>query len=337
MTIPETALRAERASVGSLRSEWNELLRQSSADTIFLTHEWQSLWWEVLGRPDHLEDSTLTVRRDGQLVGIAPLYRSGQSVGLSGGEEIADFLDIIAVDECGEEVIEAVLDALDDVNWTHLTLRNLRAGSTAHTHVYTAAIRRGYRVDVEQEDVSPFIQLPATWDAYLQSLTKKDRHELRRKLRRLHSAGHVTWYPVGAGPNLSADVDDFIRLLKASAEEKAGFMSAQMEAWFHALARQFVPTGQMQLSFLDLDGHRVAAIICFSHNRRLLLYNSGYDPEYAPMSVGLALKAYGIHDAIAAELEVYDFLQGSESYKYDLGAVNAPIYRVDLRRGPVVS
>ena len=31
--------------------------------------------------------------------------------------------------------------------------------------------------------------LPATWDEYLGTLSKKDRHELRRKLRRLESGG----------------------------------------------------------------------------------------------------------------------------------------------------
>jgi len=36
----------------ALASEWNDLLARSRYDTFFLTHEWQSVWWQQLGAGD---------------------------------------------------------------------------------------------------------------------------------------------------------------------------------------------------------------------------------------------------------------------------------------------
>ncbi len=324
MSRPET--------LASLRAEWDALLKQSAADTIFLTWEWQNLWWSVLGRPSGATPDTLAVRGADGLIGVAPLLRQGSSIHFAGGEEIADFLDAIGRSGREQQVAEALLDHLADQPWDLVDLRNLREDALALRFLRPAAERRGLAVEVEQEDVSPWLKLPATWEEYQQSLSKKDRHELRRKLRRLASAGNVRWYAVDEPARYRADVEDFVRLHRLSAEAKAEFMTPEMEGWFLALAERFAPSGQLKLYFLELDGVRVAAAILFDYRGRYLLYNSGYDPEYARLSVGLALKAYCIHDAIAAGREVFDFLQGHESYKYDLGAVDAPIFRMRIRR-----
>lgn len=318
-----------------LRADWDRLLHQSRADTIFLTWEWQELWWRVLGLPSSARPHLLTVRAGDELVGLAPLVAHGSSLHFAGGEEIADFLDLFALPGHEAELAAAVLDHLErepweTEPWETIDLRNLRADSLGLTYLAPEARRRGLRVEVEQEDVSPALALPASWEAYQAGLSKKDRHELRRKLRRLHSAGEARWYFVAdAGP---ADVADFIRLHRLSDESKADFMTDEMGRWFHAIVERFAPGGTLRLYFLDLDGVRVAATILFDYGDQFLLYNSGYDPDYARLSVGLALKAYCIHDAIAAGRGVFDFLQGNEPYKYDLGAVDKPIYRMKIRR-----
>ena len=315
-----------------LRAEWDHLLSRTPADTIFLTWDWQDLWWRVLAQPSGAEAHALACYSGGDLVGVAPLLREGSTYHLAGGEEIADFLDVVALPGQEAAVAGAVLGYLAERSWDLFELRNLRQTAFSLTHLAPEARRRGLAVEVEQEDVSPSLRLPGDWDAYLESLSKKDRHELRRKLRRLHSAGQVRWYQAADPARVPADVDDFIRFHRLSAEAKATFMTPEMEGWFLALVEHFQPKGLLRLYFLELDGVRLASAICFDYRSQILLYNSGYDPEYARLSVGLALKAYCIQDAIAANREVFDFLQGSEPYKYDLGGVDAPIYRMRIRR-----
>ena len=66
----------------ALAEEWNDLLKRSAFDTLFLTWEWQRTWWEHLGEGDLF---LIAMRDDqGRMAGIAPLYPHGHlSSGLS--------------------------------------------------------------------------------------------------------------------------------------------------------------------------------------------------------------------------------------------------------------
>ncbi len=174
--------------------------------------------------------------------------------------------------------------------------------------------------------------LPGSWDAYLATLSKKDRHELRRKLRRLGGAGDVAFREVASTEGLDAAMDDFLRLHRESREDKADFMNAHMEEFFRQVITCFVGSGMGKLFFLDVNAVRTAAVFCFDYEGRRLLYNSGYDLRYSHLSVGLLLKAMTIENAIEAGMTCYDFLRGNEPYKYDLGGIDSPIYQCMVER-----
>ncbi|MFW6174984.1 MAG: GNAT family N-acetyltransferase, partial [Chloroflexota bacterium] len=95
-----------------------------------------------------------------------------------------------------------------------------------------------------------------------------------------------------------------------------------------ALAR----AGMCRLYFLELDGKRVATSICFVYHGRNFIYNSGYDPEYRHLSVGLLNHALCIQSSIDEGLEYFDFMRGDESYKYHLGGSDRAVYDVFASR-----
>ena len=76
----------------------------------------------------------------------------------------------------------------------------------------------------------------------------------------------------------------------------------------------------------------MASCICFDYADTYLLYNSGYDPEYSSLSVGLLNKAFCIKEAIEVGRDTFDFLRGTERYKYDLGGKNSSVYQMVIRR-----
>ena len=98
------------------------------------------------------------------------------------------------------------------------------------------------------------------------------------------------------------------------------------------MATEFAVRGQFRMALLELDGKRVAACISFDYLDSYLLYNSGYDPDFSYLSVGILNKAFAIREAIGAGKRYFDFLRGPERYKYDLGAVDRTIYRLVVRR-----
>jgi CelD/BcsL family acetyltransferase involved in cellulose biosynthesis len=120
--------------------------------------------------------------------------------------------------------------------------------------------------------------------------------------------------------------------LRESSPEKMAFLTQEREKFFVDIARELAVRGQFKLYFLELNGVRVASCICFDYADSYLLYNSGYDPGYSNLSVGLINKALCIREAIEEGRRSFNFLRGSERYKYDLGGKNQVLYRVTGRR-----
>ncbi len=70
----------------------------------------------------------------------------------------------------------------------------------------------------------------------------------------------------------------------------------------------------------------------FVYRDRYHLYNSGYDPEYAGYSPGIAAAVHAMQDAIEEKAIAFDFLSGDEPYKYQLGASNTYTCKVSVVR-----
>ncbi len=323
-----------------LKAEWNNLLEHSISNTLFLTWEWQRTWWEHLGTS---ELRIITVREDdGTLVGIAPLFEetwkdgTTKSISLIGCVDVSDYLDIIAARGQEERVYAALLDMImraDFPAWHGgLHLCTLPEDSPTNAQLQAMAQARGLVAEWKLHDVSPVIDLPATWDAYLETLDKKQRHEVRRKLRRVEETDHK-WYAVDDTMSIDQAIVDFVDLHKKSRPDKHVFMDRRMEQFFVDIARRLQPRGWLQLDFLEIAGARAASILNFVYQNDVLVYNSGYDPEkYGQYSPGIVLFAFSIQDAIAAHRRRYDFLRGDEEYKYRFGARNTHVYELHIRR-----
>jgi CelD/BcsL family acetyltransferase involved in cellulose biosynthesis len=85
------------------------------------------------------------------------------------------------------------------------------------------------------------------------------------------------------------------------------------------------------LAFQSVGGQRVACVLAFRYGDRYYVYNSGYDPAYRDLAVGVVCMGRTIAAAIAEGAAIFDLLQGDEPYKYDYGAVNTSVYRCLVR------
>jgi CelD/BcsL family acetyltransferase involved in cellulose biosynthesis len=323
----------------ALAGEWNDLLKRSTFDTLFLTWEWQRTWWEHLGEGDLL---LITLHDDqGHLIGIAPLYRTVSARGerklnIVGCVDVSDYLDIIVAQGREKEVYSALLNYLDSAEvarWDAAELCNVPEISPAHQALAEMAVERGYEFRTLIEDVCPVIDLPATWDEYLASLDKKQRHEIRRKMRRIEREANVHWYIVDQDRNLSEEIEAFIELHQKSSADKDDFMDERMKGFFRAVAHVLHPPGWLQLAFIEVDGKQAASMLNFDYEDAILVYNSGYDPQrHAHLSPGIVLLAYCIQHAIELGRARFDFLRGDEPYKYRFGAKETKVYRLVIVR-----
>jgi CelD/BcsL family acetyltransferase involved in cellulose biosynthesis len=251
-----------------------------------------------------------------------------------------------------EAVYAAFLDWLaspEAPDWDLLDLCNQPQASLAHTLLPEMAVARGWNVQTVEEDVCPVVTLfqesgvagdpgaDAAWDTYLAGLDKKERHEIRRKIRRVEREAPDSRLIViegdGAEMDLDTAVDRFITLHRLSSPAKDAFMTDEMQAFFHAIARALADHAWLKLFFIEADGAPAASYFCFDYNDEILVYNSGYDPMANPhLSLGWVLMARVIQYAIAAGKTRIDFLQGSEDYKYRFGGRDTIVYRTLIRK-----
>jgi len=324
-----------------LCGEWMSVLAQSASASIFLSWQWQSAWWQAFGSG---RDLFVLVHRseEGRPVGVAPFYRKRLGSGarvlrLVGGIELSDYLDILHVAGAEAAVCAATVKYLvaHEDEWDVLDLRCLAADSLTRKVLPALFGERGYAVREVVEEECPILILPETWEEYLGGLSSKQRHELRRKMRRAGDVVAPGIERITSERELPEALEAFFSLHRQAGPEKEAFLTPQVREFFGAFARAFFEAGWLDLCFLVAGGKRVASLLCFDWNDGLYVYNSGYDSRYASFSVGIALLGRSIHDAIGRGKKRVDFLRGREQYKFQLGAQAFPIYRLTVHKGMV--
>jgi len=290
---------------------------------------------------DAAQHTTLRHGHDAALTAVPPTATAI----FFGASYHADYATILAAPADLPAVADALVADLrarassPDPDWDALDLRRLRCGdpvADALAGAFSAAeMDARWTLNLEREDVCPVAALPAggTMDDYLGSLGKKERHEIRRKVRRAEAAGEVVLTESQAP---LSDLDAFIDLHQAKWGADGLFPSTaggdQSRVLFRRLFELFGVDGPLRLSFLTVGDRRVAAGVHFETADRVLYYNAGVDPDARDLSPGVVMVERFTRRAIERGQTAMDFLRGNEPYKYEWGAVDEPIQRLLVRR-----
>lgn len=332
----------DASAFDELKDEWQVLVEHSCTNTIFSTWEWHKNWWHAY-HPGDLW--VLAIRGDGnRLLGIASMFiehneTHGRTVRHVGCEDVTDYLDFIIDRDCTGPVYQALVSYLvaHQDEYDLLNLCNVPEASPSTQAFVDGLKAENYDVTVSQQDVCPVIELPEDFETYLSNLDKKQRHEVRRKLRRAEGQrkmGSLDWYIVDESHDLEVEMDHFLRLMAASHPEKAGFLEEGTHVtFFKSIVPAALARGWLQLNFLTINETPVATYLNFDYNDHILVYNSGLDPEeYGQFSPGIVLLAYTIEHAIEEGRELFDFLRGDEQYKYRMGGKDTTVLNVRAQR-----
>lgn len=322
----------EQGTFESLADHWQHLIEESPEPTFFDSQTWQQTWWDEFGEGSELK--LLTVRSDsGDVSMIAPLMVDGSEVSFLGSTDLVDYHDFLTKDRLTPRCIQTVVSAISEMpEIDKILLQSLPGNSPTITQFREAAEQAGWNVEIEQEDVAPRIELPDTWEEYVSNLRKKDRHELRRKLRRLEAAGEVKLVELSSPEYIEPAMGDFMRLHRMSTPDKNEFMTTEREQFFCKVAVALARENLTRLVFLEIDGVREATSLSFVSGNVRYLYNSGYNPAQSKLSVGLLNHALAIKSSIESGHRIFDFMRGNESYKYHLGGTDRQVFALTATR-----
>ena len=335
----------------ALAEQWNHLHQDSASAVPFLRHEYLAAWWQTLGGGEWPRGALYVItgrQANGSLAGIAPLFLTENKDGLPalmllGSIEISDYLDLLARPEHLPAFLDALLEHLagpDAPAWQVLDWYNLLDSSPTLPALAEASARRGWTLAQEPLQHCPYIPLPGDWEQYLtEQVDKKQRHEIRRKLRRIEELNArsdlahqpVRWYIVQDEATLDAEIADFLGLM-ANDPEKARFLSEAMRAQMRLAVHAAFRAGWLQLSFLEVNGEKAAGYLNFDYGDHIWVYNSGLDFRFREYSPGWVLLGYLLQWANEHQRGIFDFMRGDEDYKYKFGAIDRRVVRVTVRR-----
>jgi CelD/BcsL family acetyltransferase involved in cellulose biosynthesis len=367
-------LRAERRRLDDIpRSTWDALLARTPWATPFSSWAFHRAWWDGYGATAHDETLLIcpsgrpadvdpvaivplmhrhevepsdalthtTIRHGGHLE-LTPVPPRAKAI-FFGASYHADYATVLTAPQDLRSVAEAVgayLAGPDCGDWDVVDLRRLRCADPAGAALAAAfgplAAAHAWTLTQEREDVCPVMTLPEGIDVegYLSTLGKKERHEIRRKVRRAEAVGTIRLEDA-ADP--LEQLDEFIDLHQKRWGVDGLFPPTPGGARSRVFARRLFELagadGPVRLTFLSVGARRIAAGVHFETADGILYYNAGIDPDAKDLSPGVLMIHAYIGRAIERGLRRFDFLRGDEPYKYEWGAVDEPIQRLLVRRG----
>ncbi len=366
-------LHAERRRVADIpQATWDELAARTPWATTFASWAFHRAWWDAFGDNAHEETLlvcadgpdgdepraiiplmhrhqveptdalTHTTMRHGDPLELTRVDPAATTV-FFGASYHADYATILAAPADLPAVATALADHLADTAgrhpWDVVDLRRLRCGDPTTDALASAfgarEVAEGWTLNIEREDVCPVVTLPAGTDieGFLATLGKKQRHEIRRKVRRAEAVGEIR---LEDSLDPLADLEAFIELHQKRWGELGLFPDTpggeQSRVFARRLFELYGADGPLRLTFLKVGSRTIAAGIHFETPDGYLYYNAGVDPDARDLSPGvLTIYAY-VARALGAGKRRLDFLRGNEPYKYEWGAVDEPIQRVLVRR-----
>ena len=323
-------------------TDWNQLVEQSIADTPFSRYEYLNEWWKTLGGGEWTGKDGVTppllvlvsATENNQLIGIAPLFIAEhdgqQALMLVGSIEISDYLDLIVREQDLPRFVSGLFDFLTSASvssWSAVDWYNIPDTSPTRAALQVEFEKRGWPYHAEIYRPTPRIALNGSFDEYLSRLDKKQRHEIRRKMRRAaESELNVRFTIIDINADIETEINDFFHLMTQD-PNKANFLTPLMREQMAVTIRTAFEQGYLWLAFLEIGGVKVAASLNFDYKNKLWGYNSGVSREHMELSPGWVLLAHTIQWCCENGRYEFDFMRGDEEYKYRFGGVNRYVMR----------
>jgi len=247
---------------------------------------------------------------------LLPLFQDTTSLRFVGEADLTDYHSPLGASDAIRSLAGAFFAGV--AAGTTVTLDSLPA--EAATPLETGLVDAGIDIARDQYEVAAVLTLPGSFDEWLSTIGKKERHEVRRKRRRFEEELGPPHLERVSGPDALATFADMHR---SASGDKGTFMTPDMTALFFDLHHN---AGAVIDVLSSHAGDPVAAAFGFEDDTGYYLYNSAYSPNARSASPGIVMLASLIERAIGAGKTVFDFLKGDEPYKFRHGAQPRPLY-----------
>lgn len=313
---------------------WATLVRRDPGGTPFHGPTWNTAWMQVRGSG---ELALRLVSDESGPVAAFPEVVDPSAAGraeVPGGRDLTDYRGPVGADDGRGAAVASWLASLAADGVTTFDLHGIAVDGGWLDEVAACAGAAGFELTGRRrEDVCPRVDLTGDDpEAWLERLDGKERHELRRKGRKL--ARDLGGMELVEAPQdqLEPALERFWDLARQSEGDKGEFFDDEgHRALFDAQVRAFAGSGVLRIHELVAGGLPAAAMVSVVDEREWGLYNSALDPALASFAPGTVLAAELCTLAAREGKQTFDFLRGDEDYKYRFGAVDRVLEQATLR------
>ena len=310
---------------GPLSEQWEALAERSNASP-FSYPGWFSAWCRAFGVGDtHL----VTLRRSGDLVGLAPLRKRGACLASLAnahtplyewvGDEVnvAEEITQVLLSERPRRISVAMLDPSDP-------------GSQA---IIRTAAAEGYRIERRIVTAAPVVKVGGEWKSYEAGLRTKLLSELRRRQRRLQERGNLSLEVYDGTENLEGLLREGFRVEGSGWKGERGTSinsRVATRSFYTDVARWASEKGWLRLAFLRLDAAALAFDYSLERNGIHYLIKTGYEQGFRKFAPGMVMRHMMLERAFQHRLAAYDFLGEDYAWKREWSAAQQERMNVEL-------
>jgi CelD/BcsL family acetyltransferase involved in cellulose biosynthesis len=313
---------------------WEVLLGATPAGTTFHSPVWQKAVVELLAKPGRLR--LIVVWRGSELIAVLPMSVRDDGLLESLAPGVSDYLDPLIHPEHEADAWRVILKLMTKLRagkWKGVTLHNVRDGAACRGILPELAAAEGFSFESTVYESCPALTLPKTWEEFLVTLDSHERKETRRKVNKVMTKGAGRVVRCGSDPaEIAAALPVAMGLLEQAPGEKGLAIKKVIRPLLENAGPELIARGKLWLTTLYVNEEAAACTIQFPHATGAQLYNCGFDGGKKEWSPGVVLVAQVIQLAIEAGAGCFDLLRGEEPYKYKLGAVNRPLWMVNLKK-----
>ncbi len=331
-----------------LKHDWDRLSSVSAPSSVFMSWDWQSLWWKHYGKGQALFIMVAREAASGHVAAILPLYiqrasvfkvvpvRFLRTVG-TGGDTSPDDLNPLIEPGFEAAAAPALAEAICQriAGWDVLHISDLQKESRFTSHLLEACRQRYGRTRLERSALISFAPLADNWDDYLKTTSSNHRESTRRARRKIESIAGTKHFVWSDSATIDTAIDRLIELHLMRWNDRSGhyaFSSPEYVGFHRDVIRALHPKGQVWLSCLQMDDQIVGIYYIYHFQDTAYYFQGGFHPDYAKHKPGAVLMGYSIHHAINQKTKIFDMLRGEYSYKNSWAKQFRETFAVDATR-----
>jgi len=313
---------------------WESLLVAAPFATAFHSPAWQTAVIATMAKEGRLR--LIAVWHAEELVAVLPMSIRDDGLLETLAPGVSDYLDPLIHPDHEAAVWRILLKLLGTLRagkWKNITFHNVRDTAPCRTILPELAAAEGFAFESTVYESCPCLTLPKTFDEFLGTLDGHERKETRRKLNKATTKGNARLTRCGSDPDeIAASLQIVLSMMEQAPGEKGEAVKRYLRPLLEKGAPALITQGKLWLTTLHINDEPAACTLQFPHRDGPELYNCGFDAAKKEWSSGVVLTAMIIQRAIESGAKTFDLLRGEEPYKYKLGAINRPLWMINLRK-----